>query len=382
MGTLSLWLLLHAPVQAQAISGEPNQHNAHDLEVRIDRLPDEISANDIEIALEASDNLCKPKQVKLLGLNLPSDVHPATAAFCRFVDQYAGMHQGAIALQLSRRTWTHRKVADQVSDLDTVLGKRYVLLSRWRHYDADVDGYLVVRSVRWVAEEALWDRQTRQVLWHSLRNIYCDDLHEGGRVWGTLVGLRRHFAHWLPAVLTQRVLQRQHSPVPEGRWVPAAETEAWQSPNRAALAFVNTQVGQRYRFAPRGIWFPIRPQSQPRLDPEAYFQGRQLDAQGVPAAGWLTPPIDKNSYALLEVPPGRYVIDPLSPDGGQALPLELKAGELVVIEYTRAAIGPDVPRVADAAALRTTMLRGPHAFLQDQRVRRSPWQVETWFSGH
>ena len=175
LGALGMSVPALTSAQAKEAQREPFQYSARDLEVRLDSLPDSIPSEQIEIVLEASDIRCKPGHAKFLGMNIPIVVPAAMANFCRQVDTYLGAHKGPIPLQLSRKDWTHRKLAAQVQELDVSLGRRYVLLSRWRYYDAVGDASNAVRSVRWIAEEALWDREERKALWHSLQNIYCDD---------------------------------------------------------------------------------------------------------------------------------------------------------------------------------------------------------------
>lgn len=378
---LSASMATRVHAQSGKTAADVDQYNAHDLEVKIDRLPDEIAAADIEMVVEASDSRCKPKPVKLLGISVPAVPPAATSHFCGQLEAYLGKHPGPIPMQLSRKDWTFRKVADQVQNLDVPLARRYVLLSIWRQQDSEVDAYATVRKVRWVVEEALWDRDTRAVLWHSLRNIYWDDHYEGGKVWGAQIELRRHFAFRLPANLMHRALVRQHAPVPGGRWVPAADVESWQSETKAAIGFVNTHIGNTPRTYYRGISFPIRAESQPRYLSERHVWGEDesMRKENIPILG-LTPPFDIRTYGLLEVPPGRYVVDVSYPEGHPPIILDLKAGQTEVVEYSRAFFGPDVPKVADVETLRKAMVRGPHAFLQDSRVLSEQWQVQTWFT--
>ena len=187
----------------------------------------------------------------------------------------------------------------------------------------------------------------------------------------------------LPATLARRGELRSHAPVPGGRWVAAAQMEGWQSDSRAAIAFVNSYASSsRVRDFPRGTVFFVRavdqaPYVMQRLDWAS--EARMRADSTVHLA--ITPLIDYGSHAMLELPPGRYVIDPYDPERTQALEIDLKAGEMAVVELSRKLIGADGPELADIKTWKKALARGRHAFLEDLRVLPDPWQIQCWFVG-
>jgi len=358
----------------------PDQYNAKDFEARLDALPDELPADQIDVVVEASDEFCKPKSTKLLGISMPVPVAPAATFFCQKMAAYLDGYAGKLPVRLSRQIWTQRKVADHVAALDLPVQRRYVLLSRWRAYDVGMNAYGLVPRMRWVVEEALWDRTDNRTLWHALRNVYTDDVYEGGRIWGMQIYLKRYFEYTLPSTLGNRGTVRNHAPVPDGRWISAGQMTAWQSDARAAIAFVNNHTSPGPRDLLRSKSIRIRAEAQaPYARGKVEWASEEWMRLEYPPEMALTPPMDYGSHALLEVPAGRYVIDPYDQQRGKPLELSLKAGELVVIELSRSLVGPDGSQVADLDTWRKAMARGRHAFLEDGRVLAQPWQVESWF---
>ena len=358
----------------------PNQSNANDLEIRRDALPAELPVDEIEVVVEASDEYCKPKSSKLLGISIPVPVAPAASFFCQQMAAYLNVHAGALPVQLSRQIWSKRKAADQVAGLDVALQRRYVLLSRWRAYDVEMNPYGLVPRMRWVVEEVLWDRAESKPLWHALRNIYTNDVYEGGRVWGIQLNLRRYFEFTLPATLSSRGVARAHAPVPDGRWIATEQITGWQSTSRAAIAFVNSYAGPGVRDFRRSKSIRVRSATQaPYLAGKVDWASDAWMRMGHPPETATTPPMDFGTHALLEVPPGRYVIDPYDPSRAKALELDLKPGEIAVIEFSRKVVGADGPELADIKTWQKELARGRHAFLEDSRVLPDPWQIESWF---
>jgi len=359
----------------------PKQYNAADLEVRRDALPDELPADQIEVVVEASDEYCKPKSTRMLGISIPVPVEPAATFFCGQIQAYLDGPAGAVPVRLSRQIWTQRKVADQVAALDVAPERRYLALSRWRPYDVAMNSAGLVPRMRWVVEEVLWDRVDSKLLWHALRNIYTDDAYEGGRIWGMRLHLRRYFAFTLPATLSRRGEVRNHAPVPGGRWVPSEQMAGWQSASQSALAFVNTYSSPGLRDFTRSKFIRIRAQAQaPYVSTKVDWASEAWMRLEHPPEKALTPAMDYGTHAMLEVPPGRYVVDPYDVARGKPLEIELKPGEVVVIEFTRNLVGADGAALADIKTWQKMLTRGRHAFLQDARALPEPWQVETWFT--
>jgi hypothetical protein len=380
-----LALMLAAPTaraQLRDAPWGPNQYNAYDLEVRRDTLPDTLAAEDIEVVVEASDEYCLPRSAKFMGISLPVPVAPAVPFFCRQIATYVEGSAGALPVRLSRQTWQLRDVAAHVAALDVPVQRRQVLLSRWRPYDAETNAYGLVPRMRWVVEEALWDRTAQRLLWHALRVIYTDDVSEAGRIWGMQLHLKRYFAYTLPGVLGKRGLTRAHAPVPGAQWVAAADMAGWRSDTQGAIAFMNSYDTSGVRRLPRGASFPLRPADQP-AETRARMEWASeawLKDEHPPKSG-QTPRMDSNTHALLSVPHGRYVIDPYDRERGRPIEFDVKAGATVVVNLTRALIGADGPVLADDKVWQKALARGgPHAFLADSRPLPPDRRVETWFT--
>lgn len=381
--TFALGLLLAglwvgwAPAQAEGLREAPfgpDQRASRDLEVHLDALPDALDFEQVEVVVEASDEYCRPKSVKLMGISLPAPTAPHAPFFCKAIEAYAETGPARGRPVLSRQIWRERGVAAHVAQLDLPLAKRYVALTRWR----GVGG--VTKSGRWIVEEALWDREQGRLLWLALRSIYTDDEFEKGRIWGMALNLKRYYAYQLPAVLGQRGAVRGHAPVPGSRWVPAADVAGWASDQRAAIALVNTYTSPGDRWPGRGRWFPVRAAEQPAFVFQRFEWGQESWFQhGLVPEAAVTPALDFRTHALLEVPPGSYtVLEQDAKQPGKAL--VLKPGELVVVNMTRSLIGPDVPVIEDAAwwaKWQAQLLR--HAFLEDRRAPQPNVFVETWF---
>ena len=374
----------NAFAQLRDVPWGPNQYNANEFEVRRDALPDVLPMDQIELVVEASDEFCKPKSEKVFGIPMPVPVAPQAAFFCRQIETYLGAHAGALPVQLSRQIWSQRKVADQVAALAPPPQRRYVLLSRWRGYDPDVSPYGAVRRVRWVVEEVLWDTAEGRLLWHSLRNIHSNDDFEGGRIWGLQVMLRRHFEFTLPGVLTRRGAARVHAPVPGGRWIPAADIAGWQSDSRAAIAFTSSYsstVGGVSDFTRSKVFLVRAADQAPYVFEKVQWASEDWMRQDLTLKMAITPSLDFGTHALLELPAGRYTIDPYDAERGKPFDIDLKAGDIAVVEFSRNMVGADGPKLSSIEAWKKTQARGRHAFLEDMRVLPAPWQVETWFIG-
>lgn len=382
-----VWLALllassAAQAQLRAAPWGPNQYNAHDLDVRRDALPDTLPTEDIEVVVEASDEYCKPRSKKLLGVSLPVPVAPGVEFFCAQLATYADSHAGALPLRLSHQTWQLRDVAAHVAQLDVPAQRRHVLLSRWRIYDTETNAYGLVPRMRWTVEEALWERTGQRLLWHALRTVYTDDVYEKGRIWGLQLHLKRYFAYTLPSMLGQRGQTRAHAPVPGSQWVAPADIAAWRSDTQGAIAFVNNHFTSGRRNFPRSKVFLLRPADQP-AEPLAkvdWASEAWMKDEHPPKAG-RTPPMDSNTHALLAVPPGRYVIDPYDRERGKPLELDVRPGAMVVVEFTRPLVGADGPVLADDKTWQNALAQGPHGFLADSRPLPPNRRVEAWFTG-
>ncbi|MCY4744567.1 hypothetical protein NYO99_06235 [Pelomonas sp. UHG3] len=381
-----LALLLTAPAaQAQLREAPwgPNQYNAHDLEVRRDALPDTLATEDIEVVVEASDEYCKPRFTKLIGISVPIPVAPGVEFFCRQLATYADSHAGALPVRLSRQTWQQRDVGAHVAQLDVPAQRRHVLLSRWRIYDAETNPYGLVPRMRWTVEEALWDRTEQRLLWHALRTIYTDDVYEKGRIWGMQLHLKRYFAYTLPSMLGQRGQTRAHAPVPGSQWVAPADIAGWRSDTQGAIAFVNNHFTSGLRDFRRSKVFDLRPADQPYVAPpikKDWWASEAWMKDEHPPIPGITPPMDPFTHALLAVPPGRYVIDPYDRERGKPLELDVQAGAVVVVEFRRALVGADGPVLADDKTWQKALAQGPHAFLADSRPLPPNRRVEAWFT--
>jgi len=352
----------------------PEQRASRDLEVHLDALPDVLDVDQIEVVVEVSDEYCKPKFAKLMGITLPVPTTPHAPFFCKAIETYADASPRARSPLLSRQIWRERSVAAHVAQLDVPLGKRYVALTRWRGLSG------VTKNGRWVVEEALWDREQGRLLWLALRSIYTDDEYKKGSVWGMALNLKRYYEYLLPATLGQRGAVRGHAPVPGSRWVPAAEIPTWSSDQQAAIVLANAYFTSGDRWPGRAWLFPIRASDQAgfvlkRIEwgQQSWFESALLPE---PAA---TPPMDIRTHALLEVPPGTYWVhtDGRLKDG---MEIEVKAGQLIIVKITRSLVGPDLPVIEDAAWWAKWLAQtARHAFLQDQRPTVPNVFVETWF---
>ncbi len=146
-----LAVLLSAPTaQAQLRDAPwgPNQNKAYDLEVRRDTLPDTLPAEEIEVVVEASDESCKPRSTKLMGISLPVPVAPGAPFFCQHIATYVNSHAGALPVRLSRQTWLLRDVAAHMAALDVPVQRHHVLLSRWRIYGIETNAYRPTSGIR------------------------------------------------------------------------------------------------------------------------------------------------------------------------------------------------------------------------------------------
>ncbi len=360
----------------------PDLTASRDMEVRIDRLPDQLPADEIEVVVEASDEYCKPKSHKVLGLTLQVPVSANASFFCKTLESYVNDNPPGNPLLLSRQIWQERNIAAHVAQLDVPLNKRYLALTRWRAYGGAPphDATMAIARGRWVVEELLWDREQGRLLWLALRSIYTDDIYEQGRVWALGLYLKRYYQYQLPAVLTRRGEVRSHAPVPGGRWVPAAEIPAWSSGERAALALVHTYAGAGDRWPGRERRFPTRGADQAPFVFQKFEWGQTswFNHELAPEMA-VSPRLDYLTHAVLEVPPGRYVIEP-SAVGGTSKTVELAAGTMTVVNITRKLMGADEFDLEDLAWWsKWLQTRGRHAFLEDQRPVLAPVFVETWF---
>jgi hypothetical protein len=305
-----------------------------------------------------------------------------TSFFCKTVEAYVSATPPANPLLLSRQIWQERNIAAHVAQLDVPLNKRYLALTRWRAYGGAPPHYatMAIQSGRWVVEELLWDREQGRLLWLALRGLYTDDIYEQGRVWGLDLYLKRYYQHQLPAVLTRRGEVRSHAPVAGGRWVPAAEIPTWSSSERAAIALVNTYVGPGDRWPGRDRRFLIRAEDQaPHVFQKFQWGEASWFQHEITPEMAVTPRLDYLTHAVLEVPPGRYVIES-SAVGGTSKSLELAAGTMTVVNLTRKLIGADEFDVEDMAWWsKWLQTRSRHAFLEDQRPALELVFVETWF---
>jgi hypothetical protein len=379
---LTILALMASPANAQLREAPwgPYQFAASDFDVRLDALPDVLVPDEIEVVVEVSDEYCQPRHKKLLGISLPVPVAPETAFFCRHLATHLAGPTGPLPVRASRQTWTQRNPGELVAALDPAPQRRYVLLSRWRFYEGVVSQYGVVQEVRWVVEELVWDRHEGHPVWHGLRTINTNDDFKGGKVLGMQLHLRRHFHFTLHALLTARAAVRHHAPVPSSQWVAADQMAGWTSTSRSAIAFVNNYSSPGRRRFSRSHAFPVRadaqaPQARVGVDwgSEAWMQWGQTP--GLAA----TPPMDYRSHALLELPPGRYLVGSEDPALPKPLLVEVAAGELAVVELSRKLVGADAAERADLKTWQTALTRGRHAFLEDRRVLAEPWQVDTWF---
>jgi len=372
---LCVWV---GPAGAQPLRDAPfgpEQRASRDLEVHVDALPDVLDVDQIEVVVEVSDEYCKPKFTKLMGITLPVPATPHAPFFCKAIETYAETSPQGRSPLLSRQIWRERSVAAHVAQLDVPLGKRYVVLTRWRGLGG------VTKSGRWVVEEALWDREQGRLLWLALRSVYTDDEFKKGSVWGMALNLKRYYEYLLPATLGQRGAVRDHAPVPGSRWVPVAEIPTWSSDQRAAIALANAYFTAGDRWPGRAWQFPIRAADQAAFvlkrfewGQESWFQSALLPESAA------TPPTDVRTHALLEVPPGTYWVHT---DGWlkYGMEIEVKAGQMIVVKMTRSLVGPDLPVIEDAAWWSKWLTQtGRHGFLEDRRPPTPNVFVETWFA--
>jgi hypothetical protein len=279
----------------------PNQRASRDLEVRVDRLPNQLSPHEIDLVVEASDVDCKPKGKVIFGITLPAQIFPHVRFFCNSIEAYVTASTAAHRPQISRQTWRERNVAAHVAQLDVPLSKRYVALTRWLPYGGDggPSGYRVERG-RWVVEEALWDRQEGRLLWLALRNVYTDDVYKEGRIWGLPLNFKRYYEYQLPAVLTRRGEVRQHAPVPGSRWLPAHEIPNWASEQHAAIVLANSFYQKGDRWPARSLYVPIRtPDQAPYVSKKFEWGKESWFSHGLTPEPTASPLLDVQTHAVL-----------------------------------------------------------------------------------
>lgn len=106
LGVLGVLLPALTSAQTKEPQREPFQYSARDLEVRLDSLPDDIPAEQIEILLEASDIRCKPGYTKFLGMNITRMAEGSEPRFFRAgrpaMKQQHGRSRHSSALQPGR----------------------------------------------------------------------------------------------------------------------------------------------------------------------------------------------------------------------------------------------------------------------------------------
>jgi hypothetical protein len=145
----ALWLVWMSAAQAQPLRLAPlgpNQLASRDLEVRFDRLPDQLPADQIEVVVEASDEYCKPKTYKVMGITLPVPVMAHATFFCQVLEAYGLQGESKHRPRLSRQIWQERDIASHVAQLDVPPSERYLALTR----RGETRGHAPVPGGRWV----------------------------------------------------------------------------------------------------------------------------------------------------------------------------------------------------------------------------------------
>lgn len=100
---------------------------------------------------------------------------------------------------------------------------------------------------------------------------------------------------------------------------------------------------------------------------------RGLDATGPDAQNGHNPSLDFGTQALLELSAGRYTIDPYDAERGKPFDIDLKPGDIAVVEFSRNRVGADGPELSNTDTWKKALARGRHAFLEDSRVLPAPW---------
>jgi hypothetical protein len=155
---------------------------------------------------------------------------------------------------------------------------------------------------------------------------------------------------------------------------------AWSSERNAAIALVNTYTRSGDRWPGRSRRVAVRAADQAPFVRKKFEWGKEswFQHELSPQLAVLSD-LDYLTHALLEVPPGRYVLDPFDSEQ-TSMTVDLTAGQLIVVNVTRKFIGADEPVLEDLAWwAKWQSDRGRHAFLEDPRPVVPNVFVETWF---
>lgn len=334
-----------------------------------DELPDTLPADQVEIVVLSPDQRCRPPATaKVFGMSLGPGVDPATLRFCNALQAYTAAPPGAalpLPVRLATQALPSRQPAAIVAALAPAPQRRYVALVVWQWREDRSDLF-------WLFEEALIDRETGRWLWHAGRSqrVFMFDRKS---IEETLPqALQTLLRHEIPRDLLRRGWWREAVPVPDSRWVPAAEMATWKpAEGRAGLVFINEMPNKLAE--PFGVGVKLWPAGAAELPEPAGGDVTQRSTRR-----WVqgTPLLSTRTQALLDLPAGDYLVRV----GEQPQPLRVEAGRLTALRLQRQAITANAVLATEPEAWwrERGLPRLRHAFLADPPQQGAEGLV-SWF---